>query len=72
MLIPTMIPVTAGKKTAKVSQKFAARNPPQNTGVSVNPVFPIMGKEAKTIEKRENPTIPKIMNWVLDANCALT
>ncbi len=72
MLIPTIMPVTAGKKTANVSQKLPSLNSPRNAGVSVNPGRPRMGKAARSTETREMPTIINISSWVLEANWALT
>ena len=72
ILMPTMMPVTAGKKTAKVSQKLPSLKSPTNTGVSVSPELPRMGKAARKTENNEKPTMIKISSWVLEANWALT
>ena len=76
MLAPAMMPVAAGKKTAKTIQKSAPEKPfsteprqsPQRTGVWPSPQPAGLAR----ISTRDTAMTPMITYWILKAKSALT
>ena len=66
ILTPTIIPVTAGKKTAKTYQKSASSNFPMRKKSSLG------AEVVKKMEIIDNPIIIMIIYWIFIANFTLT
>ncbi len=71
MLMPTMMPVTAGKKTAKTVQKPPSAKSPHKVGVRCMPGWSPMARPPIKMEINDRTTTARISNCTREANWAL-